>query len=252
MTSLRAPTFAALSALARLILPHQCVICRRFANSTGLCGDCWGGLQHISAPSCSQCGRPLPHALPEMKCAPCWAKPPPLLKIRAACLYGEASRALILKFKHGDGLQLVPVFGHLLRRPFADICAASPSPLVVPIPLHRWRYLHRRYNQSAELARYLCHHHNREITRVEFAPQLLERTRATPSQGQYKGADRRRNINGAFRVPDRFKAQLAGRNILLIDDVMTTGATLFEAARTLTKAGSGPVSAVVIARVSSL
>ena len=238
------PIRVAMRIMANLLLPHQCVICRCFADSTGLCASCWQGLQIISNPFCIECGRPLPHALPESKCGSCWVAPPPLKAIRAMCLYGDVSRSLILKFKHGDGPQLVPIFAQLMQRGFNDLW--SPEHLVVPIPLHRRRYLYRRYNQSAELARYLCHKH----PHGHFAPEILERIRHTRSQGGLNREQRRRDLKGSFQVPTVQHDQLAGRPVLLVDDVITTGATIFEAAQCLTKAGSGPVSALAIARVS--
>ena len=230
--------------MANLLLPHQCLMCRCFADSTGLCPSCWTGLKVIGAPFCTLCGRPLPHALPDMKCASCWVAPPKIGTMRAACLYGDASRSLILRFKHGDGLQLVPVFARLMQRAFHDI--SHHDQLIVPIPLHRWRYLKRRYNQSAELARYL-----HKINPIgHFTPEMLVRIKYTKSQGGLNREQRRQNIRGSFEVPITQQERLAGRPVLLVDDVITTGSTLFEAAGCLIKAGSGPVSAITIARVS--
>jgi len=232
------------SRLANLVLPHQCVICRRFAESTGLCADCWGGLSPIAAPVCRRCGLPLGHTLSDPVCAGCFTNPPPLARIRAGLHYNDTSRQMILAFKHGDALQLNPFLSTLLVRDFTAL--ADEHTLVVPVPLHRRRYWQRRYNQSAELARHLC----RTAIRGHFAPTVLARRRATVSQGGLSRAQRRRNLSGAFAVPPEARAGLAGRDVLLIDDVMTTGATLFEAARCLTRAGSGDVSALVLARVA--
>lgn len=181
--------------------------------------------------------------MPQMKCGACWVAPPPLAKIRAACLYGAASRSLILKFKHGDGLQLVPVFGQILRRAFTSIC--EPDHLVIPVPLHRWRYLRRRFNQSAELARYLTTTYDIGV----FSPALLERVKPTISQGGLNRDQRRRNLRGAFHVSAHHQPVIAGKPVILVDDVITTGATLYEAANCLMRAGSGPVYAIAIARV---
>ena len=227
-----------------ILLPHRCVICRKFCESTGMCASCWRGLTLITAPFCISCGRPLPYSMPDMKCGACWLEPPPLMAIRAACLYGDASRALILQLKYGSGFHLVPIFGRLLQRNFTTICQTDH--LVVPIPLHRFRYWQRRYNQSAELARHLCKQHDR----AEFAPNILQRIRHTRSQGGLNREQRRQNIKDSFHVPSRLHDQIAGRPVLVIDDVFTTGATVFEAAKCLKKAGSGPISAIVIARVS--
>ena len=231
--------------LAGLVLPHQCLLCRRFAVSTGLCGECWGGLSPIAAPICSHCDLPLGHTLAEPICAACWMDPPPLAMIRGCLHYNDVSRKLILAFKHGDGLQLTPFLTSLMARDFVMMTGDENS-LVVPVPLHRQRYFRRRYNQSAELAWRLCH-----ITgRGSLATDILVRHRATASQGGLSRRQRHRNLSKAFSIDNAAGRRLAGRPVVLVDDVMTTGATLFAAAKCLSAAGSGPVSALVVARVA--
>jgi ComF family protein len=241
---------AALSAAARhlatLLLPHQCVLCRQFADTTGLCATCWDGLTPIAAPLCARCGLPLGHTLADPLCASCWTNPPPLIAIRACFHYADSARELILHYKHGDGLQLSPLLARLGARLFVEL--GSEGALVIPVPLHRRRYFRRRYNQAAEWARYLCHHTGQGV----FVPEMLARRRPTRSQGGLSRHQRQRNIAGAFTVPPAALARLKDRPVLLIDDVLTTGATLHEAARRLTQAGSGPVSALVLARVTRL
>ncbi|MGB1871251.1 MAG: ComF family protein [Candidatus Puniceispirillaceae bacterium] len=237
---------AAAHQLATLMLPHQCVLCRQFADTTSLCASCWGGLTPIAAPLCARCGLPLGHTLADPLCAGCWTKPPPLTAIRACFHYADSARELILHFKHGDGLQLTPLLARLGARLFIELC--HDNSFVIPVPLHRRRYFRRRYNQAAEWARQLCHHTGTGA----FAPDLLIRRRATRSQGGLSRHQRQRNIAGAFAVPPDARPRLADRPVLLIDDVLTTGATLHEAARRLTAAGSGPVSALVLARVTRL
>ena len=171
--------------------------------------------------------------------------PPPLAMIRACLHYNDVSRKLILAFKHGDGLQLTPFLTSLMARDFAMMTDGEDS-LVVPVQLHRQRYFHRRYNQSAELARRLC----RITARGSLATDILVRHRATASQGGLSRRQRHRNIAGAFSVRQDRRTRLAGRPVVLVDDVMTTGATLFTAAKCLSAAGSGPVSALVVARVA--
>ena len=229
--------------LADMILPHQCILCRRFAETTGLCASCWEGLAPITAPICSRCGLPLGHTLADPLCAACWAKPPRLAAIRGGFHYAGSARELILAFKHGDGLQLTPYLARLTARLFTEL--AGPETLVIPIPLHRRRYFKRRYNQAAELARHLCS----ATGYGTFAPNLLHRRRATRSQGGLSRRQRQRNLAGAFTVPPAAALELAGRPALLIDDVMTTGATLGEAAKRLEAAGASGVSALVLARV---
>ena len=229
--------------LSTFILPHQCVLCRSFADSTNLCASCWSGLEPISDPKCGQCGRPLQHDLPQGKCGHCWLLPPSIERTRAWCLYNDTSRAIVLKFKHGNGLALTPVLASMLGRLYEELVTADS--LVIPVPLHRWRHLHRRYNQSAELARRLTSTHNCGL----FAPNLLHRHKATTSQAGLNQAQRKQNLANAFQLNDNGKVAVRDRHILLIDDVLTTGATLNEATRTLGRAGCQSVSALVIARV---
>ena len=235
------PILPILNRATALLLPHQCVRCRQFADTTGLCAACWSSLAPVTAPMCRQCGLPLAEMLEDGICAACWATPPAIKRIRSALRYDDASRSLILKLKHGDGLQLVPFICRLMAGRFAEL--TSDNPLVVPIPLHRWRYWRRRFNQSAELARYLCHQHGTGI----YAPELLLRTRATQSQGGLSLQARKRNLARAFAVSPG--ATVAGQTVILIDDVMTTGATLNAAAGVLHRAGASEVRALTIARV---
>ena len=129
---------AAAGRLATLLLPHQCVLCRQFADTTGLCATCWDGLTPIAAPLCARCGLPLGHTLADPLCAGCWTKPPPLAAIRACFHYADSARELILHYKHGDGLQLTPLLARLGARLFIEL--GSPETLVIPVPLHRRRY----------------------------------------------------------------------------------------------------------------
>lgn len=229
-----------------LILPHHCVLCRAHTTATGLCADCWTGLAPITNPLCQRCGRPLPHATPQMICGACILAPPPLNQLRSLVHYNETSRALILKLKHGDGLFLAPFLARLMIP--LQHATADREQVVIPVPLHRHRYFRRRFNQSAEIARALVKTSGHGL----FFPNGLVRTKPTVSQGRLNRADRKRNVRGAFAVPTAALPIIRNQSILLVDDVFTTGATLFEAARTLTANGSGPVSAIVIARTLKL
>jgi ComF family protein len=230
------------------LLPPRCPLCRRYSLDTGLCAACWRGLVVIDDPMCNRCGRPLAYAGPRNLCAACLTTPPPLELIRALSVYNDISRQLILRFKHGDGLHITP----LLVRLMAPIVAGlvSKHTLVVPIPLHRTRYLTRRYNQAGELARALIRARpDGPQDGPIFAPSVLTRPRPGRSQAGLSRQQRIRNLAGAFHVPPAERPRLADRPILLIDDVMTTSATLYAAARCLGRAGSGPVRAMVVARV---
>ena len=149
-------------------------------------------------------------------------------------------RALILPFKYGDALHLTPVFGRFITRHFTAM--TDPSSLVVPTPLHRRRYLLRRYSQSAELARWLA-------APDAFAPNMLQRRHHNKSQAGLSRLQHKKNVAGRFSVPPKYHDISSGRPVILVDDVMASGATLSAAARCLLAAGSGPVKSLVVAHV---
>jgi ComF family protein len=189
------------------------------------------------------CGAPYEYDPgPGVRCAACMARPRAFDAARAACLYDEVSRDPILKLKHADRTDLAPLFARWLSRAAADLLAEAEA--IAPVPLHPLRLLRRRYNQAAEVARPLA-----RLVEVPFLPDVLVRRRATESQGGKSGDGRRRNVAGAFHVPARRRAQVTGRRVLLVDDVMTTGATLEGCARALKQAGAVRVDVAVLARV---
>ena len=191
---------------------------------------------------CECCGLPFEFDPGEaMRCAACLVRPPTYDRARAIFVYDEKSRGPILALKHADRLDLVPGFAHWLERTGRPLLAETD--LIVPVPLHRFRLWRRRYNQAAELARALARR-----TEKPVALGALERSRATESQGAMSSASgRRRNVRRAFRVPK--PAQVAARNILIIDDVLTTGATAEACALALKRAGAAKVQILALARV---
>lgn len=223
-----------------LLFPPLCIGCRAPVGEAGFCADCWSGITFLDGPGCACCGIPFPVALEgENLCAACLANPPAFDSARAIMAYDDKSRGAILGLKHADRL-LVPGFARWLGRTGRQTLAQCD--LVVPVPLHRWRLWQRRYNQAAELGRALA----REW-RLVFDPVLV-RSRATPSQGAMASAKaRRRNVQRAFQVPE--PARVKGKSVLLLDDVMTTGATVEACARALKRAGAARVHVLVLARV---
>ena len=154
----------------------------------------------------------------------------------------DLSRDLILQFKHADRIDLARLFSLWLERAGADLIAEADA--VVPVPMHPLRLIRRRYNQAAEMARPLARR-----SKIAYWPGALERNRAGESQAGKSGSGRRRNVAGAFVCPERWKAKVAGKRILLVDDVLTTGATAEACAKALLKAGAGAVDLAVVARV---
>jgi ComF family protein len=229
-------------AVLDLLFPPLCMQCRAAVAEPGFCATCWSAITFLDGPGCSCCGLPFPVALEgENLCPACLTKPPSFDSARAILAYDDKSRGAILALKHADRLDLVPGFARWLSR--TGRIGLSDSDLVVPVPLHPLRLWRRRYNQSAELARRLVHGWD-----LVYAPDALVRSRSTASQGEMANAKaRRRNVLKAFRVPD--PARIAGRRILLLDDVLTTGATVEACARALKRAGAAKVHVLVLARV---
>jgi ComF family protein len=209
----------------------------------GLTAEAWGRISFVEAPCCDACGAPFAYDQgPGALCPACHARRPSFDRGRAACLYDDASRDLILKLKHADRSDLAGLFAHWIARSAGDVIGEADA--LVPVPLHRLRLLGRRYNQAAEIARRLS-----AWTGVTYFPDAIVRMRATRSQGGQSAAGRRRNVAGAFRVPPGWRRRVAGRRLVLIDDVLTTGATLEGCARALKAAGAAGVDVAVIARV---
>jgi ComF family protein len=229
--------------LLDLLFPPLCIACREpLGAGHGFCAACWGRIAFLDGPMCDCCGLPFGVDPGEgTRCAACLAKPPAYERARALLVYDDNSRDPILALKHADRLELVPGFAHWLERSGRPLLAESD--LIVPVPLHRFRLWRRRYNQAAELARALGRRTSKPV-----AVRALERSRPTQSQGAMVSARaRRRNVLGAFRVPE--PGLVAGRNILLVDDVLTTGATAEACARALKRAGAARVQILTLARV---
>lgn len=234
-----------------MLLPPQCLACRALVTEPGaLCARCWGGLAFLAPPLCRRCGYPLEpgpgspaggEAAPAV-CAACLTSPPRYDRARAVFEYGPESRGMILAFKHRDRTEAAPAFGRWLARAGRELL--DEADLVAPVPLHYWRLLRRRYNQAAMLTQVAAALAGRPVV-----VDLLRRRRATPSQASLGAAARRRNVAGAFEVPPRHRDRVQDRRILLIDDVLTTGATVSACARALRQAGAAGVDVLTLARV---
>jgi ComF family protein len=226
------------------VLPPRCLGCGIIVDTpAAICGTCWSGIEFIADPLCHRCGRPFEFDVADRSiCGRCIAEPPIYDRARATVLYDDASRGLVLRFKHGDGLHLTPLFATWLSRTGAALL--DDADLLVPVPLHRTRLFARRYNQAAILAL--------EVGRRLSLPVDvlgLIRARRTPSQGTRTRAGRERNVRRAFQVTPTFSANLKGKRVLLLDDVLTSGATVNACARVLLRAGAAKVDVLTIARV---
>ncbi len=230
-------------ALLDLLLPPRCLRCNEGVSEQGtLCAQCWNKIGFIGAACCDCCGLPFDLDLgPGTLCALCARDQPPFSRARSALRYDEESRALVLAFKHGDRLQLAPALGQFMRRAGTGLLAETD--VIIPVPLHWTRLFTRRYNQAAVLA-----HAVGRLSQIKVGADWLLRRRATPSQGRQSRAERKRNVAGAFAMkPGR---GVAGLRVLLVDDVLTTGATAAECARELLKAGAARVDVLTLARTA--
>ena len=231
------------------ILPPRCLKCGEIvADSGSLCGPCWTALKFLGPPCCACCGLPFEFDMGEGSlCAACTASRPAFDRARAALTYDDASRDLVLRFKHADRIDGAATFAGWMARAGAELVAAAD--IIAPVPLHRWRLVRRRYNQAAILANAVGANSLGGARGKRVIPDLLVRRRATPSQGHLGRSQRQRNVAGAFALHPRRAQAVAGARILLIDDVLTTGATAESCARTLRKAGAIAVDLLVLARV---
>lgn len=230
-------------ALRDAIWPVTCMTCdTRVQASGGLCPDCWSATPFITGAACNLCGVPLPgEADGPARCDDCLTLARPWDEGRAALVYAGGGRRIALAFKHGDRTDMASGLARWMHRAARDLVDAET--LFVPVPLHRWRLLRRRYNQAALLANELA-----RLSGGTVAPMALRRTRQTAGQDHRSVADRFENMAGAIAVaPD---AQIAGRHVVVVDDVLTSGATMAACADALRAAGAKRVTALVLARVA--
>lgn len=228
-----------------LAVPPACLSCdERVLEPGALCPACWQKLRFIARPRCAILGTPFAFDLgPGIISARAIASPPPFAMARAAVLYDEIARKLVARLKYEDRPDLAPVLGRWMAATADELIAGNP--LVVPVPLHRWRLLRRRYNQAALLARTVARQHQ-----LEFQPLALSRIRRTGRQVGLTRRERVENVRGAFRATPQGAMQMSGRPVLLIDDVFTTGATMAAATRACLRAGAAKVLVLTFALVS--
>lgn len=230
----------------QILYPPQCISCSAPVQSDfGLCADCWRETPFVSGLVCDQCGLPLPgqDSAERVLCDDCMTIARPWEQGRAALMYRDNGRRLVLALKHGDRMELARPAALWLRQAAAPLL--RPDTLVVPVPLHWWRLIRRKYNQAALLSAALA-----RSAGVEHCPDLLIRRRNTGSQEGRTRDDRFANLRGAFATHPRRRARIAGRPVLVVDDVMTSGATFSAAATACLAAGAARVDVLSLARVA--
>ena len=213
------------------------------ALTGGLSPEAWSRIRFLEAPVCDGCGAPQPYDPGVgVRCEACLARPRAFDRARAAMIYDEASRDLVLKLKRADRTDLAGLFALWVSRAARDLIEDADA--VVPVPLHARRLLARRFNQSAEIARPLARRAG-----LAYLPGAIVRRRDTPSQAGRSAASRRRNMTAAFAAPRAMWPRIEGRRLILVDDVLTTGATAEACARVLKAAGAARVDVAAVARV---
>lgn len=237
-----------LTALGRaaldMLFPPVCLGCGGAVGTPhGLCPTCWSQLVPITRPYCPVLGLPFAADLgPEIVSAKALAEPPVFDRARSAVVYTDRARQLISRMKYGDRPDIARMCAGMMAGAGGDLL--GPDAVLVPVPLHRLRQFQRRYNQSTELARGLA-----ALSGLPVVTDLVHRHRQTAQQVGMNARQRARNVAGAFRVKPGRMAGLAGRRIILVDDVYTTGATVAALALALRRAGAHHVDVLTFARV---
>ena len=228
--------------LARAVLdfalPARCAGCGAIVDAVNsFCADCWTRIEFLGAGGCATCGLPL-HGTEAECCAICLARPPRIARTRAAVAYDDLTRRLALKLKYGRKVAVAKTMARFM----APLIDSGGDRILVPVPLHRVRLWQRGFNQSVIVGR--------ELSRLSGLPldhDLLRRIKRTPPLKGMSALQRRRAVAGAFAVADG--AGIAGKTVVLVDDVLTTGATANACARVLRRAGAARVELISWARV---
>lgn len=227
-----------------LALPPLCPACREPVEGQALCPACWSKLSFITRPYCERLGIPFVYDPgPGILSMEAIADPPAYQRARAAVRFDEISRALVHALKYSDRLDLAPMMGRWLSHAGRELLAEADA--LVPVPLHWRRLWTRRFNQSAMLAAAIS-----AQSGVPIATGVLKRVKPTAQQVGLSRTERAANVQGAFRVPPEARGAVAGRRLVLVDDVLTSGAKVEGCARALLRAGAANVDVLIFARVA--
>ena len=238
MQALVRPVGSVAKWIVDLALPPRCPGCGTItAELHSFCGECWRTIEWLGDAGCRTCGLPL-EATEAETCAACLAQPPVIARTRAAVAYGDATRTLPLRLKYSRKVALAKTMARYMR-PLVD---TGGDPILVPVPLHRGRLWTRGFNQAALLARELA-----VQCGLQHNPFTLVRRKRTSTLKGMSPLQRRREVAGAFAVAD--PAEVGGRKVILVDDVLTTGSTAKACAKTLRRAGAGRIELICWARV---
>jgi ComF family protein len=227
-----------------LLYPPTCIACQAATGEPHtLCATCWSGIRFIERPFCERLGTPFAVDLGQPLLSPAAIADPPVFgRARAVAEYEGTASLLVHRLKYNDRLELARALGAMMTRAGAELLREAD--VIVPVPLHRWRLWRRRFNQAMALGRVVS-----SESGVACDPFLLARVKRTRRQVGLTKAQRQENLQGAFRVPAEATARLQGKRVLLIDDVLTTGATANAASRALLRGGAASVDILAFARV---
>ncbi len=235
---------AAMRGAVGIVYPPSCIACRTAtAEAQAICASCWSGMGFIERPYCERLGTPFEVDLgPRLVSPAAIADPPVFARARAVCRFDGTARELVHRLKYGDRTELALTLGRMMAPAGRELLAEAE--LIVPVPMHRTRLWSRRFNQAAALAFVVA----REAG-IACRPDALARVKPTRQQVGLSRPQRAENLQGAFKVLPASKPLVEGRQVLLIDDVLTTGATANAAARALLRAGARQVDMLCFARV---
>src|SRR5579863_5619997 len=226
-----------------IALPTMCVACREPVDGEGVCAECWSKLSFIAPPYCPRLGIPFVYDPgPELLSMEAIANPPAYQRARAAVRYDDVARTLVHALKYQDRTDLAPAMGRWMARAGRELLRDADA--LIPVPLHWRRSWRRRYNQSGALARII-----ERQSGVKVLSEALRRVRPTQQQIGLSRAQRATNVQGAFKVEKARQSEISGRRVILIDDVLTSGATVDACARALLRAKAAAVDVLVFARV---
>jgi len=249
---MRWPSIPALTHAARqsagpvldFVLPPRCPSCGEIvADQHSFCPECWQGIHFLGDPCCARCGLPFAYDLgPDAMCGGCHADPPPFHRARAAMAYGPVARTIALRLKYGRRIGLARLAARFMIR---HVESDDPSALLfVPVPLHRWRLWWRGFNQSALIANALA-----ALAGATAANEALVRSVRTPPLRRMSASKRRKLVRNAFAIGDGQAGRIAGRHVILVDDIWTTGATASACAKVLKRAGAARIDLLCWSRV---
>ncbi len=221
--------------------------CRaQIMDQVGLCMACWGDMQFINAPFCDVTGAPLPFGSGyDLLSIEALENPPHYDKARIAVKFNPHSQRLIHRLKYQDQQHIAPLMAKMMVRAGTDLLVnEAENAVICPVPLHHWRYVSRRFNQADLLAKNIA-----KITNAAYMPQLIKRVRPTKTQVGLTRAERQGNVKDAFTIDPKLAAEAKGKAIYIVDDVITTGATVDEISKNLKALGLEPVYILAFAKV---